>query len=209
MRCDCSCPGCGGRLVAKKGMVNSWHFAHEAVSMGNISCSETSLHWGAKRELLLSIGKEISLPSLVPYRWQNHSEERILSGIHARIHDAKEEVILAEVNRRVDMILDTSISDKGRGKNGFREVQRYVGRKTKLIVEIAVTNSKDTEYCYDIAKVGISAIEIQLTLDEIRQRMMKNRCGWRSALRFSMLSTNTGKRWLYHRNLGIPLAKVR
>lgn len=28
--CGCFCPTCRSRLVAKKGQINEWHFAHES-----------------------------------------------------------------------------------------------------------------------------------------------------------------------------------
>lgn len=51
LACGCTCFGCGAQLVAKKGAVNRWHFAHHIVEIGD-SCAESAIHAAAKQVLL-------------------------------------------------------------------------------------------------------------------------------------------------------------
>lgn len=65
LACNCSCPGCGRRLVAKKGAVQAHHFAHyaEALQDACTSAGESALHRFAKD--ILAERREISLPSTI------------------------------------------------------------------------------------------------------------------------------------------------
>ncbi len=59
LACGCFCPGCGDRMVARKGPIKIHHFAHE----GGSDCAgglETTLHLAAKA--LLSKERRIVLP---------------------------------------------------------------------------------------------------------------------------------------------------
>jgi len=62
LACNCSCPGCGRRLIAKKGAVQAHHFAHyaEALQDACTSAGESALHRFAKD--ILAERREISLP---------------------------------------------------------------------------------------------------------------------------------------------------
>ena len=63
LACNCRCPGCGRRMVAKKGLQQAHHFAHYAEKSASDSCAsagETLLHRFSKDALNLSL--EITLP---------------------------------------------------------------------------------------------------------------------------------------------------
>jgi competence protein CoiA len=45
--CHCTCPGCGGALIARKGPSKRPHFAHAAGGETR-GCGETALHHAAK-----------------------------------------------------------------------------------------------------------------------------------------------------------------
>jgi competence CoiA-like predicted nuclease len=63
LACNCGCPGCGRRMVAKKGDVQAHHFAHHAQQDGRacVSAGETALHKLAKK--ILDERLEIALPA--------------------------------------------------------------------------------------------------------------------------------------------------
>lgn len=53
LKCECKCPSCDAKLVARKGKKNKHHFAHHATD----NCKygyETSLHFAVK-EIILTL----------------------------------------------------------------------------------------------------------------------------------------------------------
>jgi hypothetical protein len=56
--CGCECPGCGASLIAKKGELIVWHFAHDGLACS--SGAETALHLMAKQ--ILADERRIQLP---------------------------------------------------------------------------------------------------------------------------------------------------
>jgi len=48
LACNCTCPGCGGRVVAKKGEVVTWHFAHADVEACQAGY-ESAIHLAVKQ----------------------------------------------------------------------------------------------------------------------------------------------------------------
>ena len=44
LQCDCVCPGCGGRLVARKGAKKKHHFAHYNEPCNLVAAQQTALH---------------------------------------------------------------------------------------------------------------------------------------------------------------------
>ena len=48
LQCDCVCPGCGGRLIARKGAKKKHHFAHYNEPCNLVAAQQTALHMLAK-----------------------------------------------------------------------------------------------------------------------------------------------------------------
>ena len=70
LACECVCPSCNERLIAKKGEYREHHFAHES----GTSCqyaAETALHLAAKD--ILARRKEIILPA-VQAKFRNRTD---------------------------------------------------------------------------------------------------------------------------------------
>lgn len=209
LACRCSCPGCGGWLVARHGKQKAWHFAHAEPGAGESSCQESSIHVAAKQLLAASIGKSIVLPplrrcvgrcsckdcgrKLPSIEWDSNLKVKIVQG--------ELEKHIGNSNRRVDILIEAIEIKKGQGP----EHERTSHRAGRLIVEIAVSNPKDWQYASDVSKTGVSAIEIQLSIAKLRNRMEKNGLKFTSALKQELLPTAYNKRWLFNRNLGIPL----
>ncbi|QQO35363.1 hypothetical protein JJC00_06705 [Bradyrhizobium diazoefficiens] len=139
LACNCVCPGCERRLVAKKGDVQAHHFAHHAQQDGRSceSAGETALHKFAKR--ILDERLEITLPAQV-------------------VEEQKDrEVVVRAAKRAFDRaILET--------KDGqiVPDVVLLL-RDRRLIVEFKVTHPCDPEKIARIQAMDIGAIEIDLS----------------------------------------------
>ena len=140
LACNCVCPGCGRRMVAKKGEVQqTHHFAHHAQQDGRscVSAGETALHKFAKR--VLDDGLEIALPAQV-------IEEQ----------SDREVVVRAEKRTFDRAILET--------KDGqiVPDVVLLL-RERRLIVEFKVTHPCDEQKIARIRAMDVGAIEIDLS----------------------------------------------
>lgn len=154
LACNCVCPGCGRRMVAKKGDVQAHHFAHNAQQDGRscASAGETALHKFAK--LILDERLEITLPAQV-------------------VEEQKDrEVVVRAAKRTFDRaILET--------KDGqiVPDVVLLL-RDRRLIVEFKVTHPCDLIKIARIQAMDVGAIEIDLSqyrdhkLSEIGDRIL-------------------------------------
>jgi len=155
LKCGCTCPGCGERMVAKKGQKTAHHFAHY-----NADCAhglETTLHLMAKE--ILECEKRIMLPEVVPRFSYNAPKEHTISR-SKMIHF--DEVVLEKrlAGVRPDVFVKT-------------------GSK-HLLIEICVSNDLDREKHKKIEMLGISTLEINLfefdrmiSKDELREVLIK------------------------------------
>ena len=141
MKCECTCPGCGERLIARKGQKRIHHFAHQSDS-----CEygyETSLHLAAKD--ILSSAKTLTLPptySLFPHT---------LSGDDPSLEARRIHIDHVELERRFGSVVpDIVIYSNGK----------------QLFVEIFVTHKIDEEKREKIKALEISTIEIDLSATE-------------------------------------------
>lgn len=77
LACACTCMACGSALVAKKGAINDWHFAHES-GQTNPQCQV-----GAEnllRELALECVRAFGLPAHIEpcSMWAGHQSQRVV-----------------------------------------------------------------------------------------------------------------------------------
>lgn len=137
LACDCACPGCGRLMVAKKGDVQTHHFAHHAQQDGRscVSAGETALHKFAKR--ILDERLEITAMMVVE-------------------HGDREVVVQAEKRTFDRAILET--------KDGqiVPDVVLLL-RDRRLIVEFKVTHPCDEQKIARIRTMDVGAIEIDLS----------------------------------------------
>jgi hypothetical protein len=138
LSCGCICPCCKAPLIARKGSVNIHHFAHSK----GAECAkavETALHLASKQ--ILEEHKEITLPAvqidLETYRDPIPvSPERTF-----RLDEVRAE------KRTGDIVPD---------------ILAYSGG-VPLLIEIRVTHEVDKTKAAKIRRLGISAIEIDLS----------------------------------------------
>ena len=136
--CDCTCPSCSSKLIAKKGKEKSHHFAHDSKT----SCEygyQTSLHMAAK-EILFSAQSmlipEVILPFKGLHRIKTISPERKINIDHV------------ELEQKTGSIIPDIVIQCG---------------NRKLFVEIFVTHKTDNSKLEKIKELDISTIEIDLS----------------------------------------------
>jgi hypothetical protein len=137
--CNCVCPGCGTRLVARKGDKKDHHFGHYGIEDGRLCQTgpETALHKFAKEVLALRL--ELDLPPLVigrgPSTWVGYPGGTY--GFDAALLESKLGEIVPDV-----------IVRKG---------ERH------LLVEFVVTHACDEAKIARIVAMDVAAIEIDLS----------------------------------------------
>ena len=155
LKCECICPACGERLIARKGTKVSHHFAHKST----VECEygyQTSLHLAAKD--IISEHRQICLPAL--FLNIVGSGKRVLIE-EAQIIQVSEVVLEKKINDIIPDIL--LITDVG-----------------KLILEIYVTHEIDDEKKKNIKRLNIPTLEIDLskldrniTREELTEALIK------------------------------------
>lgn len=135
--CNCLCPACGERLVAKKGNIKVHHFAHYS----QIDCSlayETSLHLGVKR--VLERERKLLFPATYKISLLNRqtlvSEPTLLE---------IDQIVLEE---RIESIIPDIL------------VQVHGAR---CLIEIYVTHKVDDAKLEKVKKLNIAALEIDFS----------------------------------------------
>ena len=134
LACNCVCPHCKAKLVAKKGTHNVKHFAHYEL----VDCNhgtETALHLMAKN--IISQTRKVFVPYIPKseYDLSNHGK-----------------IVLFE-----KAILEKQLSNNIRG-----DIVLYSGN-TFLNVEIKVTHKIDAKKAIELFNLDIPTIELDLT----------------------------------------------
>ena len=137
LSCDCVCPACKGKLIARKGNKNSHHFAHYSVDCGK--GYETALHMLAKE--ILSESDEMILPSVSISTDSYRPNIKLYPETRIKIE-------YVELEKKTDDIIPDIILH-------FCERQ--------LIIEISVTHKVDNVKLEKIKNLGISTLEIYLS----------------------------------------------
>jgi len=177
LKCDCTCPACNVRLVARKGEVKEHHFAH-AKDDDCKKGTETALHMMAKT--ILEKEKRIRVPKVfVSAKFaasQNHGHDLPR---HRREFVSGEMYVrfdLAELEKRIDDFIP--------------DVALYSGNQC-LLVEIKVSHGVDDDKMQKIRDADISVLEVDLSAlsgtiaaDQLRDVLIEN---------------ITQKKWLYNR----------
>lgn len=139
LACHCACPGCGRRMVAKKGELQAHHFAHH-FDHGATSCTsagETALHKFAKK--VLDERLEIALPEL--FVSNGYDTEVVVRATRLSFDEAALETKDGSIVPDVVLAL----------------------RDRRLIVEFKVTHPCDDVKIARIRTMNIGAIEIDLS----------------------------------------------
>ena len=136
LACGCRCAACGGVLVARKGAINEHHFGHHA-SQPCRTAVETALHKLAKQ--ILEERRELLLPAV-------DARDR---GRHFVLRKARTYGFdTAVLEQPLEGLIPDVIVTKG---------------EHRLLVEIVVTHRCGLEKIERIRRMGISAVEIDLS----------------------------------------------
>jgi len=173
LACACVCPGCGDRLLAKKGEVNVQHFAHH--SGGECATgAETALHLAAKQ--LVEDKRWIRLPSLEVFVRREDPE---CGTFTAR------KVFGANRTWRFDRVaLEMTIGDVRPDAVGFVEDATHG-------VEIRVTHEVDEHKRAYLAGLHLPSIEVDLAA-------LVGKVFTFDALEAAVLESVDNKDWLFH-----------
>ena len=162
LNCNCVCPKCNTRLVAKQGDIQLWHFAHES----SINCSfsnESALHLYAK-QLLLGIG-HIKVPRVryfdgledIDLNYQEHYGNSLVNGEF----DLIREIYIVKDVKIDDALVEETIHIPEEAS--YRADIILICGGKKLVVEIKVTHEVDEYKRKKIIKSNLSALEIDLS----------------------------------------------
>lgn len=176
--CECVCPHCGTKLIAKKGQINCWHFAHEIETSCNFN-NESALHLYAKE--LFQTKKELTIPQI---RYFDGLEDininycDIYKTNIADCYDISKCIVNSKTINIDDIELEKSISYK----NSFICPDILVtSGKAKLAIEILVSHEVNEEKRDKYRDLGLSVIEINLAefnlncdIDPIENVLLKN-----------------------------------
>ena len=157
LACDCTCPGCGASLIARKGKKNQHHFAHA----NGADCSGarmTALHMLAQQ--IIQEKKKIRKPWFKDY-CEDPSKEIYFESVLL-----EQRFKTTEINRRPDCV--------GIIKNGDKQYEVWI--------EIKVTHEVDEEKLNNIKHLGAICMEINLsglldtdyTIETIREALFNN-----------------------------------
>ena len=139
LACDCTCPGCGADLIARKGKVKQHHFAHASGS----ECAkglETGLHLAAK-DILAKRGEIVLPAAAVKFPGGKRPFEVAAEGLYA-VSNVRLESGFG------GLIPDVLVDIDGQ----------------PLAIEIFVTHRVDEEKTEKLRQLGLSTIEIDLSM---------------------------------------------
>lgn len=206
LACGCTCPNpeCGARLVAKKGEVQVWHFAHES----NANCHgalESSIHIAVKR--IISQEKRMRLPpcnvlrypddvrlkfscppssgeySVPPYRytkqlWAYKEEIRRCGGGVVSIPSEDRMFEFDEIYEEIS-------------QGNIRPDLVAVIKGRRLYIEVAVKHPVDSEKLKRIRGKGVAAVQISVPHDDALAMNMER-------LRELVIDSVVGKVWIFN-----------
>jgi hypothetical protein len=139
LACGCVCYKCQGKLVAKKGLKRAYHFAHDSKNKTCKGSLESVLHLVSKN--IIDKHRRIIVPEIT-----------------LEFNSKRKPLIIAEQSTYT---IDKTYIENKQGE--IRpDLRLEIGGKN-LIVEIFVTHKVDSSKLEKIKKMGISAIEIDLS----------------------------------------------
>lgn len=165
LACNCVCPGCGARLIARHGAGITSHFAHYE-AQATPSCVESAIHAAAKQVLLehyrLQVPHRQVTVSARTLEGDKISRHKLLTDARTIQFDyCKEEVWEGDVSVRPDIV-------------GYRGGRR-------MHIEMCFTHRVDDVKLRKLQRLGIPAIEIDLSdfgmgvdLETIKERVLND-----------------------------------
>ena len=174
LKCACTCPACGGALIAKQGKTLEHHFAHASGDECRHAV-ETALHLAAKN--ILAVRKELVLPAIkIPSVYTRPHSKNYMDEHSPELAPQRRYSIgsVAVEHRLGSIIPDVIVGINGR----------------ELLVEVTVTHGIDRDKLRRIRDLGVSCLEIDLSGTD--------RGLTREELEKIVVDGIAHKRWLYN-----------
>jgi competence protein CoiA len=173
--CDCTCPECGGGLIAKKGSIREHHFAHSN-SIDSVNCKgggESILHKYAKR--IIEEAGYLVVPSFkVTLPPPNEHKYSIIGGGKIEFSRVDIEDSLVIRGRKIDVV-------------GYHGTSR-------LLIEIFVTHRVNEKKLRQVRAANEALIEIGVP----RNILFSPEADGGDSLRGFIVDNVDCKNWLYH-----------
>lgn len=169
-KCNCVCPECGGKLIARKGRIRKPHFAHLNENSSKLVCKgglESALHLLVKD--VITKGTSLRLPYV-----EMHIDKKLCSDPRLETEGKSHYfVVKGGVVRGSTRIFESRLFDT-KGFNVFSEknygVENEVradisieGSESTLLVEVYVRHKVPREKIEKIKILGHSAIELDFS----------------------------------------------
>lgn len=174
LACQCTCLACNANLVARKGNLRRWSFAHQANQQAACEfAAETALHYAMKE--LIAQEKRVFVPQL------DVSVSRDTSYGEKVNHSYSVPGKMVELD---SVELEYSV-------NPIRPDIVAISAGRRLFIEVIVTHGVDDKKLAHIERIGASAFKIDLR--------SQTRAVDREMLRRIALTPSVEKSWIYHR----------
>jgi hypothetical protein len=191
LKCNCVCPNCKEKLVAKQGEINEHHFAHDSKECDITIAQETALHIMAKE--ILAEYKIIKLPKFELYSKTGFLPKKEYREFDKRIN--KDNVVNYFVGSSIECVqsFDDVYLEKHKKDIVPDLYCEYDNGDSKMLVEISVTNFINENKYIKIKANKIPTIEINLSSykDKI-ETLTKRRLG------DILIDDLELKKWIYH-----------
>ena len=179
--CNCLCPECGSKLIARKGQKNEHHFAHANNSNCNINhINQTLLHKFAKQ--IIHEEKMMMFPELKVSR-----KELMLEKLSLFVDSRLSREFIYKHNQRIDF----DIVEIEKRYDDFVPDVIGVANEQKYFIEIKVCHSVDELKKKKVEKCGIPMLEIDLSL-------FKDKPFSKKELIDTIINQPEYKIWIYH-----------
>lgn len=160
LACECHCPACGERVIARQGEIREWHFAHTS-GADCAAAAETALHLAAKQVLIEAKG--LMLPEVT----------------RAVTLKAERGLIIGTASRPATWV-DFLEVEAERPLAGIKPDIYAVLGGSVLLVEIAVTHFVDEAKRQLIVRQQLPCVEVDLsrieratwTWDQLREAVV-------------------------------------
>lgn len=183
LACDCTCPSCRERVLARQGAVREWHFAH-ASGADCDGAAESALHSAAKQLLLESHG--IALPEIYAHSTITLPDGRTGFG-EARKPELWVDYHSAEVEKTIGNIRPDVV---------------VIIENVTLCIEIAVTHFVDENKKECLSKLALPTIEIDLA------NIKQEKWDW-NLLQEVVVDSATHKKWIHPMDLEVLEQEAR
>lgn len=153
LACECRCPVCGSRLIARRGQRNRPNFAHESEA-GCSGAAESSVHLMAKQIIAENFAMQLPRITVRSYTKVRNFCHLETDNWH-RLVNIRTEKWLGDFRPDVMATFNGCVSD------GFSRSFASVGQD--VLIEIAVTHFCDKEKIEKIRDYGIACFQIDLS----------------------------------------------